>query len=200
MTSRFTRYGLAFTLLFTGMGMNACGGTMPGTGTGTGGTTSMMTDAEMQFAMDSLAAMNTHRAGKGLAPLTWYQNGANVGYAHCLAMQAGNFFAHVDPNTGTSPASRARMAGIVHDPQGSIDPTSGDPFVGENLFMSTDPNQTGQGATNDWINSPGHHTQIDAPMPVAGAQTMPPWTHCGIGVRVSGNSNWYTAMFFRNPN
>jgi hypothetical protein len=28
---------------------------------------------------------------------------------------------------------------------------------------------------------------------------MPPWTHCGIGVRKSGNQSWWTAMFFRNP-
>ncbi len=51
-----------------------------------------------------------------------------------------------------------------------------------------------------WIGSTGHHAQIDAPMPVAGVRTMPAWTHCGIGVPKTGNTSWYTAMFFRNPN
>jgi uncharacterized protein YkwD len=164
----------------------------------TGGTT--MSAAELQFAMDALAAINSHRAGKGLAALTWHAAGAEVGYQHGIAMQTGNFFDHVNPATNTDPATRAKNAGITHDPQGSLDPHSGNPFVGENLFMATDPAPTGQKTVDAWIGSPGHHTQIDAPLPVAGAQMMPPWTHCGIGVRVVGNQSWWTAVFFRNPN
>jgi uncharacterized protein YkwD len=163
----------------------------------------MMTAAELQLASDALAAMNAHRATKMLGPLTTYAAGAQVAYAHGLAMEAGNFFAHTDPGTGTTPASRASAAGIVHDPLGFIDPISMLPFVGENLaFASGTPTvtYTGAQAVNGWIGSPGHHTQIDAPLPVAGAQTMPPWTHCGIGVRVTPTKIWYTAMFFRNPN
>ncbi|MEE8170910.1 MAG: CAP domain-containing protein [Phycisphaerae bacterium] len=191
------------------MGMGACPGTMTTTGgttggtTGTGGTTTTgttMSAAEMQLGMDALAAMNTHRAGKALAALTWHAAGAQVGFSHSLAMQAGSFFAHIDPNTSTDPATRALNAGIMHDPQGLMDPTSGNPFVGENLFMASGSSPSGQAAVNSWVNSPGHHTQIDAPLPVAGAQTMPAWTHCGIGVRVSGDTSWWTAMFFRNPN
>ncbi len=209
--TRLFRFGCIAVLAMSTMGSNACPNTMPmpgtgtGTGTGTGGTTptppaNMMTAEELQLAMDALAAMNTHRATKGLAAYTWYLAGALVADAHNTAMETGNFFAHVDPNTNTDPATRALNAGIVHDPLGSIDPTSGNPFVGENLFMSSGSVQTGQGAVDSWIGSPGHHTQIDAPMPVAGAQTMPPWTHCGIGVRKTGTNYWFTAMFFRNPN
>lgn len=195
MKTPIVRSGFCLVLVATAMGTNACpSNTTPPTSTAT------MTAAELQLAMDALAAMNAHRAGKGLAPLTWYQAGAQVGYDHCLAMEAGGFFAHVDPNTNTDPATRAKNAGITHDPQGSIDPHSGNPFVGENLFTATgSTTPTGQDAVNSWIGSPGHHTQIDAPLPVAGATTMPPWTHCGIGVRVSGNQSWWTAMFFRNP-
>lgn len=177
------------------MGMGNC----QQTGGTTGGATTMSAE-ETQLAMAALTAINAHRAGKGLAALTWYAAGAQVGFDHCRAMESGNFFAHVNPTTGTDPATRAKNAGITHDPQGSIDPTSGNPFVGENLYMTTDGSATGQTATDAWVASPGHHTQIDAPLPVSGAQTMPPWTHCGIGVRKSGNTSWWTAMFFRNPN
>jgi uncharacterized protein YkwD len=181
-----------------------CGG---GSGTGPGPGTvpppgATMTAAEQQMGMDALAAMNARRAGLGLAAYVWYQNGANVAYQHCLRMEAGSFFAHVDPGTGTDPATRALNAGITHDPQGLIDPTSGNPFVGENLAMATGfptVTYTGQEAVDGWVGSPGHRTQIDAPLPVPGAQTMPPWTHCGIGVRVTTTEIWYTAMFFRNP-
>ncbi len=187
----------ALLLAFASSGMNGCPNTMtPDGGTPPG----MMSAAEMQLATDALAAINAHRTGKGLAALTWYQPAEPVAFDHCVAMETGNFFAHIDPNTNTDPATRAMNAGITHDPQGSIDPHSGNPFVGENLFTSTDPNQTAQGAVDAWVGSPGHHTQIDAPLPVTGAQTMPPWTHCTIGVRQGASQNWWTAMFFRNPN
>jgi uncharacterized protein YkwD len=190
MKTKFVHFGFIVVLVTT-LGTSSC----PGNGINGGG----MTATERQLATDALTAINNHRAGKGLAALTWYEAGAQVGYEHGVAMEAGGFFAHVDPNTNTDPATRALNAGITHDPQGSIDPNSGNPFVGENLYMTTDPNATGQGAVDSWIGSSGHHTQIDAPLAVAGAQTMPPWTHCGIGVRKSGNQSWWTAMFFRNP-
>lgn len=206
---------LATSLCAATMGMNGCPNTMSGMTGNTNGNTnananinmntsgmagSSMSAEELQLAMDALTAINTHRAGKSLAALTWHAAGAQVAYDHCLAMEAGNFFEHVDPNTGKDPATRALDAGIMHDPDGTIDPTSGNPFVGENLFMAVNPSPSGQAAVDGWIASPGHHTQIDAPMPVTGAQTMPAWTHCGIGVRRSGNNVWFTAMFFKNPN
>lgn len=178
-------------------GMGGCPGTSMTPGPGTVGS---MDATETQLAMDALAAMNAHRAGKGLPALAWHAAGAQVGFEHSVAMQTGNFFDHVNPTTGSSPASRAQAGGITHDPLGSIDPTSGLPFVGENLLTTTDPAITAQAAVDAWIASPGHHTQIDAPLPVAGAQVMPPWTHCGIGVHRSGNSSWWTAVFLRNPN
>ncbi|MCA9256783.1 MAG: CAP domain-containing protein [Phycisphaerales bacterium] len=196
------------------MGMNGCPNTMSGvtgnnntnTGANTNTNANMNTSGggmsveELQLAMDALTAINNHRAGKSLPAYTWYAAGADVGYAHCLAMEAGSFFEHVDPNTGKDPATRALDAGIMHDPDGTIDPTSGNPFVGENLYMAVNAGLTGQDAVDAWVTSPGHHTQIDAPMPVSGAQTMPAWTHCGIGVRRNGGNVWYTAMFFKNPN
>jgi len=177
----------------------SCPGGMQNPGGG-GGNPTAMSAAEQALANNALAAINAHRAGKALAPLTPHAAGAQVAFQHSLAMQTGNFFAHINPATNTDPATRAFNAGITHDPQGSIDPHSGRPFVGENLFMATNPNITAQIAVDSWIASPGHHTQIDAPLPVAGAQTMPAWTHCGIGVRQVGNQSWWTAVFFRNPN
>ncbi len=172
-------------------------GTCPNTGSSN---LSMMTAAEQQLADDALAAINSRRAGLGLGPLAMHAAGAQVAFEHCVAMQIGNFFNHVNPTTGTDPATRAKAAGITHDPSGLVDPNSNNPFVGENLYMTTDPNVSGQAAVDAWVGSPGHRTQIDAPLPVPGAQTMPAWTHCGIGVRKSGNTSWWTAMFFRNPN
>lgn len=180
------------------------GGSSSGGGTGGGGTppTAQMSTQENQIAMDTLTAMNAWRAQQNpaLPALAWHQAGAQVAFDHCLNMEARNFFAHVDPQTGSSPASRCAAAGITHDPQGSIDPTTGHPFVGENLYSGSGFTPTGQAAVNSWSTSPGHNTQMVAPNPVPGAQTMPAWTHCGIGVRYDGNTFWYTAVFFRNPN
>lgn len=196
--------GCPQTMNMTG-GLNNAGGTTGGMNTVGGGMMTTMPGAtmsaeELQIAADALTAINARRTTRGLAALTSYAAGAQVAYDHCLAMEAGNFFAHVDPNTGTDPATRAQTAGITHDPQGAIDPTSGNPFVGENLYAAFNAGLTGQDAVDSWLTSPGHLTQIDAPLPVTGAQTMPPWTHCGIGVRKDGNQIWVTAMFFRNPN
>ena len=161
-----------------------------------------MSAAENQIAMDTLTAMNAWRAQQNpvLPALLWHQAGAQVAFDHCRNMEARNFFAHVDPGTNTDPATRCLNAGITHDPLGSFDPHSNNPFVGENLFGGTGGTPTGQQAVTSWSTSPGHNTQMVAPNPVPGAQTMPPWTHCGIGVRWDGNQFWYTAVFFRNPN
>lgn len=192
--------GLAIVL---GVLLAACGG-------GGGGTTTppapppagAMSAAELQLAMDALTAINNHRVSNGLTPYVWYALGADVAYAHCVRMDAGAFFAHVDPGTNTDPATRALNAGITHAPQGSIDPHSGNPFVGENIASATGTpsvTYTGQEAVTSWIGSPGHHTQLVAPLTVPGAQVMPAWTHCGIGVRQTTTQIWYTAMFFRMP-
>lgn len=115
-------------------------------------------------------------------------------------MEAIGFSAHVDSGIKTDPATGALDAGITRDPDGSLDPHSGDPFVGENLYRTTDPNPTGPGAVNSWIGSPGHHKQRDARLAIAGAQTLPAWTHRGIGVRKTGGRSWWTARRFRSPN
>ncbi len=196
MKSRIVRIGFCLFIAAATLGVTCTGG-VPNPG---GGGPASMSAAEQQLATNALAAINAHRAGHGLAPLTPHAAGAQVAFQHSSAMQSGNFFAHVNPTTNTSPGSRAFNAGITHDPGNSIDPDSGRPFVGENLFMATNNNITAQIAVDSWVGSPGHHTQIDAPLPVAGAQTMPAWTHCGIGVRQIGNQSWWTAMFFRNPN
>ena len=209
--SRAMRILTALTFSSLALLLPSCGGGGSNPGTGGGGGTppgNQMTAAEQQAAMECLAAINAHRQANGLTPYVWYQNGANVAYQHCVAMETQDFFAHVNPNTGTSPGQRAAEAGITHDPQGSIDPTTGHPFVGENLSAGT--SQTGQQATDGWITSPGHHAQLIAPLLAPGAsQTMPPWTHCGIGVRIGAQIddgpitgfivNAYTAVFFRNP-
>lgn len=215
MRSLSARVGVVLLTGLAAMGMNGCPNTMSGlmgnsnsnanSNANANSNTSGMPGAsmsaeELQLAMDALTAINNHRAGKLLPAYTWYAAGAQVAYDHCVAMEAGNFFEHVDPNTGKDPATRALDAGITHDPDGTVDPTSGNPFVGENLFMAFNPSPSGQEAVDSWVNSPGHHTQIDAPLPVSGAQTMPAWTHCGIGVRRNGSNVWFTAMFFKNPN
>jgi len=56
------------------------------------------------------------------------------------------------------------------------------------------------GTRTDSRTSEFSYQRIDAPLPVAGAQTMLSWTHCGIGIRQVGNQSWWTAVIFRNPN
>ncbi len=189
-----------------GLLLVACLGACGGGGGGGGGFTptvpTEMTTAELQLAQDCIDAMNQWRAQQNpvLAPLTWYAPGAQVAFEHSAQMEAHGFFAHVDPNTNKDPATRALDAGITHDPGGSIDPHSNNPFVGENIYGGGGGTASGQAAVNSWAGSPGHNTQMVAPNPVAGAQTMPAWTHVGIGVRNNGGAYWFTAMFFRNPN
>lgn len=181
-----------------------CGGNNGGGGSTTGGPAGAnMTAQELQLAMDALAAINAHRAGKGITPAyQWYATGAQVAYQHCVAMEQGGFFAHTNPNTGSTPASRSMAAGIMHDSQGFLEPGTGHPVVGENLADAQGTPTvtfTGQQAVTGWVNSPGHHAQLDAPVIVPGQGQWPAWTHCGIGVRVTPTHIWYTAMFWRNP-
>ena len=205
-TFRFARTTALLVVLGLAASCGGGGGSSGSTSSGGTGTppSASMNAAELTLAMDALGAINAHRAGQpgGLAPYQWYANGANVAYAHCLAMEAGGFFDHTDPGTNTTPASRSNNAGITHDPQGAIDPGTGLPFVGENLTTRSGVaviTFTGQEAVNNWIGSPGHNTQLVAPNPVNGAQTMPAWTHCVVGVRITPTQIWYTAMFWRNP-
>ncbi len=181
-------------------GLVACcgggGGNGPPIGGGGPGAGDPMTAAEQQLSDDALAAMNSHRAGLGLTAYIAHPQGAQVAYDHCLDMRARNFFAHVNPD-GAGPDQRIAAAGITHDPGPGISPSN---FVGENLAMGTNAIQSGAAVVSGWIGSPGHHTQIDAPQPVSGAQTMPAWTHCGIGVHQGpGGTIWWTAVFLRNP-
>ena len=183
------------------------GGDSGGSGSAKGGSppSTSMNAAELALAMDALAAINVHRGRQpgGLAPLQWYASGADVAYAHCVAMEAGGFFAHTDPSTNTTPAVRSSNAGITHDAQGTIDIASGLPFVGENLTTRSGTaviRFSGQEAVNQWIGSPGHNMQLVAPnLSACAAQAMPAWTHCAIGVRITSSQIWYTAMFWRNP-
>jgi uncharacterized protein YkwD len=175
----------------------ACGGSgdSGGGGGNPGGGGASMSAAELQLATDALTAINAHRAGHGLAPYTWHAASAQVAYTHSLDMDNRNFFAHVNPD-GLDGSQRIAAAGITHDPGPGIIPAN---FAGENIAYGFNANNTGQIVVNNWIASPGHHTQIDAPQPVAGAQTMPAWTHCGIGVHWAGSEYWWTAVFLRNP-
>lgn len=179
------------------VGLVACcgGGGSPGGGGGGGGG-APMTAAEEQLSQDALAAMNSHRAGHSLPPFAAHPEGAQVAYDHCVDMRTRNFFSHVNPD-GVNPSQRIANAGIVNNPGPGFVPSN---FVGENIASGTNALQTGQEVVDGWIGSPAHHTQIDAPQPVSGAQTMPPWTHVGIGVHQGpGGQIWWTAVFLRDP-
>ena len=100
MNIKHLKSGLLVTLGLAVLGGGTCPGTGTGIGIGTGAGTGTgaggMSAAERQLATDALTAMNNHRAGLGLAPFTWYEAGALVAYDHCVAMQVGGFFAHID--------------------------------------------------------------------------------------------------------
>ena len=139
----------------------------------------------------------THSHNGQLSALTWSEAAAQVAYLHSVDMGMNGYFDHTNPG-GESPSDRVANAGITHDPgvPGIIPPN----FAGENLFWQGGQVPTGQDAVTSWVNSPGHHAQIDAPLLAPGAsQTMPAWTHVGVGVYVQGNQAWVTAVFLRNP-
>lgn len=161
---------------------------------GLGGTA--MTAAEQRLAEEALTAINARRAARSLPPLQAHAGGAKVAHAHSRDMAVRGYFEHVNP-AGLDGSARIAAAGIRNDPGPRLLPAN---FAGENLAMGTNMLLTGQAVTDLWIRSPGHATQIVAPQRMRGAQTMPAWTHCGVGVhQAPGGRIWWTAVFLRNP-
>ncbi|OJI92378.1 uncharacterized protein YkwD [Planktotalea frisia] len=87
--------------------------------------------------------INTVRADANSAPVTYNAQLDAAAQKHSQAMVDDGFFAHENPNTGSSVGDRARAEGYNFT------------FIAENIAQGhANENQ----AMNGWINSPGHQS------------------------------------------
>ncbi|MGH2806104.1 MAG: CvpA family protein [Actinomycetota bacterium] len=105
------------------------------------------TDEKLLAALEGerqmLAGINEERAERGLDPLQWCDECADVARRHSKDMYRNGYFSHVAPD-GTDPFERMRRAGIPYD------------SAGENLAIAP----TVQEAHDGLMRSPDHRENI----------------------------------------
>lgn len=117
-----------------------------------------------------LQISNVERQNAGLNPLAQCTRLAKSALAHTNRMLEGQFFAHSDPGTGTTPADRIRSTGYLDSANGW--------GVGENIAMGY---SSASATMVAWMNSPGHRANI----------LNPNFTHLGVGVNIGKWDAWY---------
>lgn len=129
--------------------------------------TNLKTDYAAERTM--LALVNKERTNRGLKPLEWREELAEVGRLHSRDMWRRHYFAHINPD-GADPFDRIRQAGIKYL------------VAGENLAVAPSTSIAQQGL----MDSPGHRANILAE----------DYGHIGIGVIRNGlYGATYTQIF-----
>lgn len=103
---------------------------------------SVSTASEME--KEVLEIVNQERTSRGLKPLTWAEDLANVARAHSRDMINRNFFSHTNPD-GQSPFDRIKANGISYR------------AAAENIAYGQ---KNAQAVMNSWMNSSGHRANI----------------------------------------
>ncbi len=118
--------------------------------------------------------VNEQRISFGLNPVTRNQTLEDQATEYACEMIQYDFFAHVNPATGSTLRDRTNQFGY--------------PFqvVGENLAAGQ---TTPQQAMNDWIASTEHRENI----------LDPRFTELGIGIRTGGSYGMYWVQEFGRP-
>ncbi|ABW33170.1 CAP domain-containing protein [Acaryochloris marina] len=131
-----------------------------------------------RFDQQLLDLVNQERESRGLRPLQLSQNLDQAADQHSARMATGDFFAHRDPQTGTSAGDRIEAAGYT-----------GWSTWGENIAAGQ---ATPEAVLNAWMGSSGHRANI----------LNPNFTHMGIGYDLlendTGNqrySHYWTQVF-----
>jgi uncharacterized protein YkwD len=118
-----------------------------------------------------LTLVNDERAAVGLDALVRNQTLEEEADEYACEMIHYNFFAHVNPVTGTTLADRTEAIGYDYV------------LVGENLAAGLD---TPQQVVQAWMDSPGHRANI----------LEPQFTELGVGVRGGGAHGTYWVQEF----
>jgi uncharacterized protein YkwD len=119
---------------------------------------------------EALQLTNEYRKKKGLPPLQWHNELAQLAQEHSVEM--GNHavpFGHDGFN--------ARVNRLSRRPRGAA----------ENVFMYNHRTGVTRLCVDSLIKSPGHHKNI-----------VGNYTHCGIGVHKNAQGYWYFTQFFAN--
>lgn len=130
-----------------------------------------------------LEMVNRERDVRGLAPLLWSDDLADVARAHSVEMRDKQYFAHESPTPGLERPMNRYIAGIGTTPR----------IVAENIYrawgtqhkLSREDIEAGH---TSLMNSPGHKSNI----------LLAQAERCGIGIAVNENGDiWLTQMFDR---
>ena len=129
---------------------------------------------EDTWKAEILRLVNAERARRGVGALTWSAALEAEATRYACELISDDFFAHVNPRTGSTLASRARAAGYEYW------------IVGENLAAGqTDP----ASVVSDWMNSPEHRENI----------LNPAFTEMGVGIRTGGDYGIYWVQELGRP-
>lgn len=124
--------------------------------------------------LEVLRLVNRERAQRGLNTLTLNSRLTAQADAYACELIHYDFFAHVNPITGSHLADRAEQFGYDYK------------VVGENLAAGQG---TPQKAMEDWLASPGHAANI----------LSPEYKEIGISVRQGGDYGTYWVQEFGDP-
>lgn len=139
------------------------------------GSGELMSQAELDWAMDVFTRTNQVRALQSLPPLTWDDPAAQVAFDHCLYQQGQGAISHTGPG-GNSPGDRLQGAGINWS------------SYGENVAVGQ---STPAVVVDAWVNSPGHYANMISTNNTrlgVGCQTGPGGPYSGP---------WWTQVFYR---
>jgi uncharacterized YkwD family protein len=143
----------------------------PSTGTGTTGTGTSTGSETLTMEQQVAALVNSERASRGLDPLTWNQNLANIARVKSDDMASNNYFSHTSPTYG-SPFDMLKSFGVSYT------------AAGENIASGQ---TTAQTVMDTWMNSAGHAANI----------LNGNFTEIGVGYSYNNGSPIWTQLFLR---
>ena len=121
-----------------------------------------------------IKAVNAEREKVGLPPVVYSDTLCGIADTYASRLISADFFAHVDPYTGTTVAKRAAKNGYAYYK------------VGENLAAGQ---KTVASAMTDWMASASHRANI----------LDPDFTELGIAIRDGGRYGRYWVQEFGRP-
>ena len=120
---------------------------------------------------EAVQLLNELRQSKGLRSLVWNPNSALQSAAQLRAKEIERYFSHTRPD-GSSCFTVLNQYGLSYR------------TCGENIAYGT--NLSAEGATDLWINSPGHYKNM----------INPDFREIGLACYVSGENIYWVQLFF----
>ena len=120
---------------------------------------------------EAVQLLNDLRQSKGLRPLAWNPNSALQSAAQLRAQEIEEYFSHTRPD-GSSCFTVLKQFGLTYG------------HCGENIAYGT--YLSAEGATELWINSPGHYKNM----------INPDFREVGLACYVSGENIYWVQLFF----